>query len=152
MNLEAMKRNAENTIAKQKELAANGEDFSMAMIMDSERVIKLVDEIVPQITDEEWERLNAGTPGIRVDDVSGFKDIKEKYGLSWKELKSLRWQGVRKNSEAKIRANDRYNKTHTKNVAVRFNINTDADIIAHLETVENKSEYFKRLIREDMAK
>jgi hypothetical protein len=37
-------------------------------------------------------------------------------------------------------------------VAVRFNITTDADIIAHLETVENKSEYFKRLIREDMAK
>lgn len=57
-----------------------------------------------------------------------------------------------KNSEAKIRANDRYNKTHTKNVAVRFNVNTDADIIAYLETVENKSEYFKRLIRADISK
>lgn len=48
--------------------------------------------------------------------------------------------------------NKRYNKLHTKLVAFRFNLNTDADILAHLEKLTNKLGYIKELIREDMKR
>lgn len=42
-----------------------------------------------------------------------------------------------------------WQKQHTKSYAFRFNMNTDADIIEKLESVENKSAYIKQLIRND---
>ena len=89
MKLEAIKRNAEAELKHQKELADKGEEFSGAVIMECKRQIELIDMIVPKITDEEWERITQGTPGIDRD-MSDCKDIKEKYGLSWNELKALR--------------------------------------------------------------
>ena len=56
-----------------------------------------------------------------------------------------------KNSESKIRANNKYNKEHTKPVHIRLNIKTDADIIAHLAAKDNVAGYIKTLIRADMA-
>lgn len=44
----------------------------------------------------------------------------------------------------------KYNKTHTVQVPIRLNKNTDADIIAHLESVQSKQGYIKELIRRDM--
>lgn len=49
-------------------------------------------------------------------------------------------------------ANRRYDKENTKVVPIRLVINTEQDIIQRLESVDNKSGYIKRLIREDIAR
>lgn len=43
-----------------------------------------------------------------------------------------------------------YQKSNVKILKVPLNIKTDADILEHLETKENKSGYVKRLIRSDI--
>lgn len=58
----------------------------------------------------------------------------------------------RKNSEARIRANAKYNKENTRNVVLHLNITTDKDILDHLEHKENKTGYIKDLIRDDIRK
>ena len=54
-------------------------------------------------------------------------------------------------SEAQIRAQAKYDRANTKQVAIKLNRNTDADILAWLASVSNVQGYIKRLIREDMA-
>lgn len=54
--------------------------------------------------------------------------------------------------ESTIRAVNKFNKEKTKSVQIRLNLNTDADILAKLDSVESKMGYIKRLIREDMAR
>ena len=55
--------------------------------------------------------------------------------------------------EKKERADVKYNRTHTVPLYIRLNVRTDADILEHLEQIdESKMGYVKRLIREDMAK
>lgn len=54
--------------------------------------------------------------------------------------------------ESTIKAINKFNKEKTKAVLIRLNVNTDADILAKLETVDSKMGYIKRLIREDMQK
>lgn len=57
-----------------------------------------------------------------------------------------------KTPAANLRAINKFNKEKTERVFVRLNKNTDADILAHLETLsESKQGYIKRLIRADMA-
>lgn len=57
-----------------------------------------------------------------------------------------------KTSAANLRAINKFNREKTVRVFVRLNKNTDADILAHLETLsESKQGYIKRLIRADMA-
>lgn len=59
----------------------------------------------------------------------------------------------RKSSKAKIAAVGRYNAKNTVQVPLRFNNNTDADIVEHLGSLtESKLGYIKRLIREDIAR
>ena len=53
-------------------------------------------------------------------------------------------------SKAQIKANARYDKTHTKGFYIKLNLDTDADIIAHLDMVGNRQGYIKKLIRNDM--
>ena len=53
---------------------------------------------------------------------------------------------------AHTRANTKYNKSHTKQVPLRFNLKTDADILEKLESVPNKLGYIKSLIRDDIAR
>lgn len=43
-----------------------------------------------------------------------------------------------------------YNKKNTKTTLLRFNLNTDADILEHLEKQDSKLGYIKELIRKDM--
>ena len=43
-----------------------------------------------------------------------------------------------------------YNKKNTKTILLRFNLNTDADILKHLEKQDSKLGYIKELIRKDM--
>ena len=49
-------------------------------------------------------------------------------------------------------ADMKYKKNNTKQIALRLNYNTDADILAKLESVENTQGYIKRLIREDIKR
>lgn len=60
-------------------------------------------------------------------------------------------ENERKNSEARIRANSKYNKAHTVGYSFRLNIKTDEDLINRLEAVPNIAGYIKELIREDIA-
>ena len=45
-----------------------------------------------------------------------------------------------------------YNRKNKKQIKFELNINTEADIIQHLETIDNKAGYIKQLIRDDIAK
>lgn len=89
MNIRGLKRNAEEAIRQQTKLASEGKDFSTSVLVEARRTIQLVDAIMPLITPEEWQRIKAGIPGIDRD-MRDCKDLKEKYGLSWNELKMLK--------------------------------------------------------------
>ena len=58
----------------------------------------------------------------------------------------------KKSSDARIRANAKYNKENTRNVVLHLNITTDKDILEHLERKDNKTGYIKELIRADIGK
>lgn len=77
-------------IKHEEELAEHGFEFENAPVglLAAQREVGLVDRILPQITPEEWERINAGYPGLPRD-MTDCRDIKEKYGLSWNELRRL---------------------------------------------------------------
>lgn len=55
-------------------------------------------------------------------------------------------------SDAKIKANNKFNKANTRMVSLRLNYKTDADIIEKLDSVESKMGYIKSLIRKDLKK
>ena len=57
-----------------------------------------------------------------------------------------------KTSAARIKASDKYNKANMVNLNIRVNLKTDADVVEHLLTIENKRAYILSLIREDIAK
>lgn len=86
MNREAIIRNAEGNIKHQEALAKSGKDFSAGEIIKAERLNKLAQQI--DFTEEEREML-ADLYKWPNADWSKAKDIKEKYGLSWNELKML---------------------------------------------------------------
>lgn len=54
------------------------------------------------------------------------------------------------NSVAKIQANARYDAKNTIQKKLKFNKNTDVDILEHLETIDNFQGYIKTLIRADI--
>ena len=58
----------------------------------------------------------------------------------------------RKTSDAHMRAITKFNATKTKQVPLRFNINTDKDILERLSAVGNIQGYIKSLIRADIEK
>ena len=49
------------------------------------------------------------------------------------------------------RARDRYDKEHTKQIKMKLNLKTDADILSRLQEQSSVQGYIKRLIREDIA-
>ncbi len=53
-------------------------------------------------------------------------------------------------SKAQVKASNKYDKENTRQISVRLNKKTDADILEHLETVESKQGYIKELIRRDI--
>lgn len=57
-----------------------------------------------------------------------------------------------KTPDSNLKAIDKFNKEKTISVHLRLNKNTDADIIAKLESVPSKMGYIKQLIRADIAK
>ncbi len=55
-----------------------------------------------------------------------------------------------KTTKAQKDAVRRYDATHTKQIMLKLNLETDADILKRLEEVENKQGYIKDLIRADI--
>ena len=53
-------------------------------------------------------------------------------------------------SEAKKKANARYDKAHTKQIILKLNRRTDDDILKRLDQVGNRQGYIKSLIRKDI--
>lgn len=52
-----------------------------------ERILEVL-EVADKMTNEEWNRLSE-VPVYKLDDIRNLKDIKDKYDISWNELKSL---------------------------------------------------------------
>lgn len=48
-------------------------------------------------------------------------------------------------------AKRRWDAENTSKVTVKLNHRTDADIVAHLATIDNKAAYLKSLIRRDIT-
>jgi len=53
-------------------------------------------------------------------------------------------------TEAKRRAIKKYDAKTTRQIHLKLNLNTDADILEHLDQQENVQGYIKDLIRKDM--
>lgn len=53
-------------------------------------------------------------------------------------------------SAAQRKAVQKYDAANTKQIKLKLNVKTDADILQHLATQENIQGYIKKLIREDM--
>lgn len=53
-------------------------------------------------------------------------------------------------SESVKRAVAKYDSTHTKQIKLKLNLETDKDIIEALDQVDNKQGYIKELIRKDI--
>lgn len=52
--------------------------------------------------------------------------------------------------ESDKRAIAKYDAANTKQVKLKLNLKTDADILARLDEVSNKQGYIKELIRKDL--
>lgn len=55
-------------------------------------------------------------------------------------------------SEARLRANAKYDANHTRQIHLKLNIETDRDILERLDASGNIQGYIKSLIREDIKK
>lgn len=55
-------------------------------------------------------------------------------------------------SEAKKRANEKWDKENIRRFALKVAKNTEKDILEKLESQENVNGYIKRLIREDIER
>ena len=55
-------------------------------------------------------------------------------------------------NESKYAPQNKYDKNNTIQIKMKLNKKTDADIIEHLETMENRQGYLKELIRSDINK
>lgn len=55
-------------------------------------------------------------------------------------------------SEATKKAIRKYDDKMTRQIKMKFNIKTDADILKKLDSVPNKQGYIKQLIRDDLKK
>lgn len=53
---------------------------------------------------------------------------------------------------ARKRANEKWNAANTKAMRFVFMLKGDADILEKLNSVPNKTDYIRRLIREDIAR
>lgn len=53
---------------------------------------------------------------------------------------------------AKIVQGDKWDRENTRQVKLKLNLRSDADILAQLDAQQNRQGYIKRLIREDIAR
>ena len=57
-----------------------------------------------------------------------------------------------KSYESSIKASAEWNKTNIRYMRAAFNVETDAEILAKLDSVSNKTDYIRQLILADIAK
>lgn len=86
MNKEQLIENANRTIEYQRKLTAAGKDWEPSDVMEAERMLELVE--LP-FTEEEQKRLDEVSKKVPFTNWNEVKDIKEKYGLSWNEIKLI---------------------------------------------------------------
>lgn len=55
-------------------------------------------------------------------------------------------------SEARKRANAKSDKKNTRQIKLKLMKSTDADVLAKLDSVENKTGYIRELIRKDIGR
>ena len=55
-------------------------------------------------------------------------------------------------TEAQKRAQAKYDSANTRKITLKFNLQTDADVLERLDQVDNRQGYIKQLIRDDIAK
>lgn len=55
-------------------------------------------------------------------------------------------------AKRKITPQERYDRANTKQITLKLNVKTDADILEHLNAAGNKQGYIKQLIRADIKK
>ena len=55
-------------------------------------------------------------------------------------------------SEALVKAQKKYTKEKTRSICIRLNRETDADVLEKLDTIGNKADYIRELIRKDMER
>ena len=53
-------------------------------------------------------------------------------------------------TQAQKKASAKYDKNNTRSILFKFNLTTDADILAKLDSEENRQGYFKKLVRADI--
>ena len=53
-------------------------------------------------------------------------------------------------SEAKLKAQYKYDKANTQQVMLKLNKSSDADILMKLKSIDNRQGYIKELVRKDM--
>lgn len=81
---ESVRRNLKAVVRKQIELAKSGKDFDARSIVECSRLL------TTKLTEHEIKRINdcRNAMGIlETENMMPVKDIKEKYNLSWNELK-----------------------------------------------------------------
>lgn len=54
--------------------------------------------------------------------------------------------------EKQRKAEANWRRTNAKSFSLQFNVTNDADVIAKLVEVPNRSDYIRKLIREDIAR
>lgn len=118
MTRETMKANAQANIDVQKRLAKEGKDFSATVIVESERIIEVAD--MP-FTNEELDRLHA-IYAHPVQEWNKAQDIKDKYGLSWNELKQVARLEKEVDNLTTIKAIRSYSKLTQAAFAEKYNI------------------------------
>lgn len=57
-----------------------------------------------------------------------------------------------KTSEAKMRANSKYEKTHIRQILLKFHKTHEAEIIEKLDSVPSKNNYVRQLILQDLER
>lgn len=55
-------------------------------------------------------------------------------------------------TEAQIKAQNKYDKEHTRQVHLKLNRRTDEDVLEKLDSVPSKQGYIKDLIRADLRR
>lgn len=55
-------------------------------------------------------------------------------------------------TDAQKRAAAKYDRMHTRQIVLKLNVHTDADVLQRLDSVDNRQGYIKRLVREDIAR
>ena len=93
--------------------------------------------------------------GVRIETVTKdlYPEVKVVVDRQGFNLEQVREDlTLKETSEALRRAIDKYDKKNTKQIAIKLNKNTDADIIEYLDSIENKQGLIKELIRKEMLK